>query len=198
MSGVRHPLTIEFALLGLVRRRPMHPYEIHQYLRNDSALGEVWRIKQAHLYALLRRFEEEGFLIGATETQRNRPPRRVLSLTAKGRVAFAAWMRTPVAHGRDFRLEFLAKLYFAHQEGAEVVQSLIAQQQRACRRLLDELDHKVAALPPAQPYYRLVIRFRYGQIQAALTWLDACHAALVSDVAPQEEPGRIPNGQAPR
>ncbi|MCS6839945.1 MAG: PadR family transcriptional regulator [Roseiflexus sp.] len=184
MSGVRHPLTIEFALLGLVQRRPMHPYEIYQHLRKESALGEVWHIKQAHLYALLRRLEEEGFLIGVTETQRNRPPRRVLSLTARGREAFTGWMRTPVPHGRDFRIEFLAKLYFAHQEGADAVELLIAQQRRTCQRLLDDLDNKAATLPPDQPYRRLVIRFRRGQIQAALAWLDSCRAELVSDGAP--------------
>ncbi len=185
MSGVRHPLTIEFALLGLVQRRPMHPYEIYQHLCNDAALGEIWRIKQAHLYALLRRFEEEGFLTGAAETQRNRPPRRVLSLTERGRDAFARWMRTPVAHGRDFRLEFLAKLYFAHQEGADAVQSLIVQQQRACQQLLDDLDRKAATLPPDQPYRRLVIQFRHGQIQAALAWLETCRAELAPGIAPQ-------------
>ncbi len=184
MSGVRHRLTIEFALLGLVRRRPMHPYEIHQHLRNDSALGEIWCVKQAHLYALLRRLEEEGFLIGVTETQRNRPPRRVLSLTERGHEAFAGWMRTPVTHGRDFRLELLAKLYFAHQEGAESVQSLIAQQQSACQRMLDDLDHKAVTLAPDQPYRHLIIRFRRGQIQATLAWLDTCRMALASDVAP--------------
>lgn len=185
MSGVRHPLTIEFALLGLVQRRPMHPYEIHQHLCNDSALGEVWRVKQAHVYALLRRLEEEGFLIGVTETQKSRPPRRVLSLTMQGREAFAEWMRTPVSHGRDFRLEFLAKLYFAHQEGADAVQSLITQQRRACQQLLDDLDHRAATLPPDQLYRRLVVQFRRGQIQAALAWLDTCSAELMSDVAPQ-------------
>ncbi len=189
MSGVRHPLTIEFALLGLVRHRPMHPYEIHQHLRNKSVLGDVWRVKQAHLYALLRRLEEEGFLIGVTETQTNRPPRRLLSLTARGREAFAGWMRTPVTHGRDFRLEFLAKLYFAHQEGSDAVQSLIAQQRRACQQLLDDLDTKAAAVPPDQSYRRLVIQFRRGQIQAAMAWLDACRAELIPDISTTGEKG---------
>lgn len=185
MSGIRHPLTIEFTLLGLVRQRPMHPYEIHQHLCNDAALSDIWRVKQAHLYALLRRFEEEGFLVGVAETQRNRPPRRVLSLTVQGHEAFAKWMHSPVTHGRDFRLEFLAKLYFAHQEGADAVQSLIAQQRSACQQLLNDLDSKAARVPPDQPYRRLVIQFRRGQMEAALAWLDACRVELTPGIAPQ-------------
>ena len=42
-------------------------------------------------------------------------PRKMLRLTPRGREAFAEWVRNPVEHGRDFRLEFLAKLYFATQ-----------------------------------------------------------------------------------
>ncbi len=183
MSSIRHPLTIEFALLGLVWQRPMHPYEVHQHLRNNSALGEVWRVKQAHLYALLRRFENEGFLTGVIQTQESRPPRRVLRLTTRGREAFAEWMRTPVTHGRDFRLEFLAKLYFAHQDGIDTVQSLITRQQHACQQLLDHLDTKAATVSPDQPYRRLVIQFRRGQIQAALAWLETCRTELIPGVS---------------
>jgi DNA-binding PadR family transcriptional regulator len=178
MSNIRHPLTIEFALLGFVRQQPMHPYELYQRLHSDSALGEVWRIKQAHLYALIRRLEDEGYLVSATMSQVNRPPRRVLSITERGHAAFAEWMRTPVIRGRDFRLEFLAKLYFAHQEGAATAQSLIAQQRWICQRMLDHLDEQAAALTSDQPYRRLVAQFRRGQIQAMLAWLETCDEEL--------------------
>ena len=178
MSNIRHPLTIEFALLGFVRQQPMHPYELYQRMHGDSALGEVWRIKQAHLYALLRRLEDEGYLMSATSSQGNRPPRRVLSITERGRARFAEWMRTPVVRGRDFRLEFLSKLYFAHQEGEATARFLIAQQRWICRRMLDDLDKQVATIAPDQPYRRLVAQFRRGQIQAMLAWLETCNKEL--------------------
>lgn len=180
MSGIKHPLTIEFALLGLIRQQPMHPYEVYQRLCTDPALGDIWRIKQANLYALLRRLEEEGFLVAFTETPGNRPPRRVLSLTMHGHEVFSRWMRTPVTRGRDVRLEFLAKLYFAHQEGTDAVQVLLAHQRRACQQLLDTLDQKVRALPHDQSYRRLVTQFRRGQIQAMLAWLETCRAELAA------------------
>lgn len=176
--NIRHPLTIEFALLGFVRQQPMYPYELYQRLHGNSALGEVWHIKQAHLYALLHRLEEEGYLVSTTLSQGNRPPRRVLSITERGRAAFTKWMRTPVTRGRDFRLEFLAKLYFAHQEDAATARSLIAQQRWICQRMLDHLDERAATLTSDQPYRRLVTQFRRGQIQAMLAWLETCDAEL--------------------
>ncbi len=43
---IKTPLTIEHALLGFLRQRPMHAYEIHQTLLRAEALGLVWHLKQ--------------------------------------------------------------------------------------------------------------------------------------------------------
>jgi PadR family transcriptional regulator AphA len=72
---VKLPLTIEHALLGLLRRGPMHAYEMHRMLLQSEALGLVWRLKQSQLYALLGRLEEAGYVAGVVEAQPARPPR---------------------------------------------------------------------------------------------------------------------------
>src|SRR5690242_18868036 len=100
---------MEHALLGLVRSRPMHAYEMYQQLMrapDGQALGRVWRLKQSHLYALLAKLEAAGYIAATTEPQGTRPPRRMLRLAPAGETAFAEWVVTPVRHGRDFRLEF--------------------------------------------------------------------------------------------
>jgi DNA-binding PadR family transcriptional regulator len=116
----------------------------------------VWHLKQSHLYALLARLEAAGYLASATATQGNRPPRKMLHLTARGEAAFAEWLASPVEHGRDFRLEFLAKLFFAARDGSPAIAALLA----------------------SQPFEQLVLRFRLGQIQAILPWLDQCAQVL--------------------
>jgi PadR family transcriptional regulator AphA len=172
------PLGLEHALLGLVRHQPMHAYEMHQQLLHAEALGLVWHLKQGHLYALLARLEAAGYLAGVTEPQGTRPPRKILHLTPAGEAAFARWLQRPVAHGRDFRLEFLAKLYFAAEEGPEAVRRLIATQRSACRAWLDDVRAQVQGLGADRPYDQLVLRFRIGQIEAILPWLDECEEAL--------------------
>jgi PadR family transcriptional regulator, regulatory protein AphA len=179
MSGVKQPFTVELGLLGFLRQQPMHPYELHQRLLQSEALGTVWHVKQAHLYAVLRRFEEAGYLESVTEPQGLRPPRKVLSLTAEGESTFQRWLSTPVAHGRDFRLEFLAKLFFAHAEGVSGVQALVGQQRHACEERLARFDTQLASIGSAQPYERLVLEFRRGQLAATLAWLDRCVDLLV-------------------
>jgi DNA-binding PadR family transcriptional regulator len=179
MPALKQPFTVELALLGLVRTQAAHPYELHQRLRESRDLGLVWQIKQAHLYALLARLEAAGYLISIPEPQANRPPRKMLHLTEQGRAVFAHWLHEPVAHGRDFRLEFLAKLFFAHQEGPATVAALIERQRDACRRRMRDLDRQIAALPADQPFERLVVQFRSGQLAATLAWLDSCAQALL-------------------
>jgi PadR family transcriptional regulator, regulatory protein AphA len=179
---VKLPLTIEHALLGFVHQRPMHAYEIHQTLMRAEALGLVWHIKQSLVYVYLERLEEEGYLTSTLEPQGSRPPRKVLHLTAAGRAAFARWLESPVEHGRDFRLEFLAKLFFACQGDPASATTLVARQQEACRAWLAELQAQADVMDAARTYDWLVIQFRIGQIEAILTWLDTCAARLDSSL----------------
>jgi DNA-binding PadR family transcriptional regulator len=173
MPMTRQPLTTEHILLGYLAERPMHGYELHQRLEDPTALGTVWRVKQAQLYALLGKLEGES-LVEVTEETQDGKARRVLHLTAAGRETLDQWLRSPVPHGRELRIEFLAKLYFAQRRGNGTAQTLIEAQRRQLEQWLDEHP----APPRAETYRHLVHAFRAGQIRAMIEWLAACEATL--------------------
>lgn len=175
------PDGMEYALLGLLRREPLHAYEMYQRLRRGEPLGQVWQLKQSHLYALLARLEEQGLLAGAVESRGARPPRRMLALTDEGIAAYTAWVTAPVQHGRDFRLEFLAKLACAASEGKDTIAALISGQSATCIAWQRDLERRIATVPDAQPYDRLVLEFRAGQIAAILAWLARCEQELAGN-----------------
>ena len=157
----------------------MHAYEIHQTLLRAEALGLVWHLKQSLVYLMLDRLEEADYVSVMLEPQGSRPPRKILHLTLSGQAAFSRWLVAPVAHGRDFRLEFLAKLYFAsHADPASAV-TLIAAQQLACRDWLVDLRAQADALSDARDYDWLVMQFRIGQIESIVAWLDICAATVI-------------------
>jgi hypothetical protein len=83
-----------------------------------------------------------------------------------------------VEHGRDFRLEFLAKLYFVQREGEGALYALFEAQRGLCQRWL---ARQQAALETREPdtFEWLVYRFRLGQVQAILEWLDVSEGALL-------------------
>lgn len=177
-AAKKSSLALEHALLGLLRQQPMHAYEMYQRLMQTEALGLVWHLKQSHLYALLARLEDDEYIAGTTEPQGMRPPKRVLRLTARGRSAFEAWVAAPVTHGRDFRLEFLAKLFFALEESPERAGALIDRQRAACHEWLEDLRTQEETIDRGRPYDWLVVQFRRSQIEAILGWLDTCATTL--------------------
>lgn len=183
MNTRKHPLTMEFALLGILRRQPMHGYDIHQRLLAGTEEGLVWRIKQGLLYSMLARLESEGLLSSEVETQGVRPPRKLFSLTERGETLLQAWLQTPVRNGRDFRLEFLTKLYFAQQTGAEAALTLVQRQVAASEAQLNQFVQEAAAAAQTDSFIHLVNDFRIGQLEASLAWLRRCEAAFAGKQA---------------
>ncbi len=178
MPKVKSPLTIEFALLGFLRQERLHGYEIYRRLSESEGLGLVWHVKQNQLYALLNKLEAKGYVTIQLEPQENRPDRKVFHLTETGHQVFLEWITHPVEHGRKFRLEFLAKLYFARLEGGSTTEALIEQQRLACQSWLKQQHQRATDLRDSRPYDWLVHQFRIGQLEAMLKWLETCRQIL--------------------
>jgi DNA-binding PadR family transcriptional regulator len=175
-------LTIEHALLGFVYERPTHGYEIYQQLSEPTGLWQVWRLKQSQLYALLTKLEEVGYLIATLQPQDARPPRKIYSLTESGRAAFLRWLNSPVGHGRQIRVEFRAKLYFAYRQGPDVAFRLIEQQLAACQTWLADMQQQTLYALDSQPFTYAVHQFRLSQLESFLAWLTTCRQALLVSV----------------
>ncbi len=175
---------IEFALLGFLRQEPLHGYEIYQRLSASDGLWLVWRIKQSRLYAMLDRLEEAGHIQSTLSPQENRPARKILHLTPLGEQTYFEWVQSPVSHGRELRLEFLAKLYFALQEGDRCVAKLVRRQTERCRQWLAAERAEQAQTVKRSAYTALVHRFRAGQRRAMLEWLADCEQFSLQDDEP--------------
>jgi PadR family transcriptional regulator AphA len=170
--------SVEYSLLGLLGDRPMHGYELHQELRHKTGLGLIWSVKQAQLYAILAKLESEGYIAGEVVVLGNRPARRVFHLTDEGKKAYGGWVCSPVAR-RDFRVDFLAKLYFAQRDGRTAAKKLLVAQKQLCKSWLNEMRERGDSCGE-RTVDRLVYRYRVGQLEATLSWLDECSEYLGS------------------
>ena len=133
-------LSPQWVLLGLLMRKPMHGYELHQFFTPPSPLGQIWYLGMSRLYKLLQDLEEQGYLEVAREAQETRPDKKVYHVTACGREAFLEWLQTPVKGMRSIRVEFLGKLFLAQTLGPEMVERLIEKQTESCEELLRTLE----------------------------------------------------------
>jgi len=168
-------LSPQWVLLGLLKRKPMHGYELHQFFTSPSPLGQVWHLGLSQMYKLLKELEEQGYVEATLEEQETRPDKKVYQVTASGEDALQDWLETPVRGIRLIRVEFLGKLFLAQTLGPKVVTKVIDKQQEACEALLDQLQMTSAE----DDFEDLVLRFRSGQIEAAIHWLAQCRKAMV-------------------
>jgi DNA-binding PadR family transcriptional regulator len=159
----KEPLTYEHALLGFVVSTPLHAYALHHALVR-SPLGQVWHLKQSACYAMISRLLDEAY-IGAHADESTVRGKRILTITQAGHEAFATWIVAPVAHPRDMRIEFLAKLYFASQQSAAHRSALISAQ-------LANIIHWYTDVPAEDQFTLDVHTYRRGHIDAIALWLN--------------------------
>jgi PadR family transcriptional regulator, regulatory protein AphA len=152
----------------------MHGYELHREMRGGSGLGLVWKVKQAHLYAVMSRLEASGLIVSELVASARGPERKVFRLTAAGRAAFDEWVRAP-SNRQDFRLDFPAKLLFATRRGSRASSSLVAEQRLLCSSWIDDMRSRGAACAEGG-LDALVYRYRVGQLEAMAAWLEDCAA----------------------
>ena len=160
----------QYAILGLLRGRPAHGYELQRSFAPESDLGAVIRLEQAALYAALNELAARGLIAGAETREGARPPRTVYALTAEGQRLLAGWLTAPVERLRQVRLDFLLKAYFAQQRGAEHLRSLVNAQVAACHAYLADLEARAAELDP-EAFAYLVTESRISAARATLGWL---------------------------
>lgn len=172
----------DIALLGFLSSEPVHGYEIYQRFNGLPGLWEIWRIKQSRLYAMLGRLEARDLIQADTLIQENRPAKKVFSITPNGKTAYMEWLSKPVQTPREFRLEFLVKLFFAIQAGSELKQKILKRQVETCNLWLDEEKQALSDLDDENSFESAIHQFRIGQISAMLEWLASIEALEISQV----------------
>ncbi len=170
------PLSTEYILLGFAAQGPVHGYDLHKQISTLDGISSVWRVKQAQLYALLDKLETLSYLEAVPAPGAAFAPRKVYHLTAAGRLAFEEWLVSPVAHARQMRQEFLARLYFARLAGPQTAARLIDAQIEACRGWQRVLQVRLAGEKSPAGFQRTVDEYRLNQIEATLGWLEQCKA----------------------
>jgi PadR family transcriptional regulator AphA len=156
----------ELAVLGLLRLRPMHGYEMVCFL-GDEGLDAVCPVEQSTLYTYLRNVESRELVDWTEERVGLRPPRKTYHLTGTGEAFIDEWLRKPVERMREVRLEFLLKLFFLNLLDRPAMRELLSHQIGVCEEYLAH----VAAAPAESPFRRLVAQSKSSAAEATLGWL---------------------------
>jgi len=121
-----------YAILGLLSLKPWTTYELAQQM--DRALGRFWPRAESKLYEEPKKLVARGLAVASTESVGKRS-RTVYSITADGRRALEAWVRTP-GSGPTIEFEQLIKVFYAeHGTKADLLATLTAVRDSNSERL---------------------------------------------------------------
>jgi PadR family transcriptional regulator AphA len=166
----------EHAILGLLyfEQAGGHGYDLARHFADDQPLGDVLKLEPGMLYHHLKKLARTGWVTVDIEPQGSRPPRQVYTLTEDGKAELLRWLREPVQHTREIRLEFLVKLYFARLLDPTLAAELILGQLDRSREMEAGLEARLADPDaPADDFGRQVLELRLLQTRAAITWLES-------------------------
>ena len=162
------PLRLEYIILGLVRRQPVHGYELLNTWNVPAGIGLIWRVKPAALYAALEKLERLGYLASSLIPADFSPTRKEYRITSLGEQIFLDWIKTPVAAPRDFRQDFLVRLFFGQDIDLQELRVLLAQQEFICQGWLASLENQFVS---SSGFEAQVLSFRIRQVRSILEWL---------------------------
>ncbi len=168
----------DISIMGFLLENPIHGYQLHKQISELTDIGAIWRIKIANLYAILKKLEHAGYIQAKITQDGNRPARNKYYLTENGREIFLGWVNDPVSKGRDFRIIFLIKLFYAIKSGKNTAIDLINSQKEICRSWLNEWSSEKPIRKSHTEFTPFITRFRQTQVQAYLYWLDWCEQQI--------------------
>ena len=163
--------TIEYALLGFLIEGPCHGYDLHKKLTDPSGIGMIWGVKIANMYAQLEKLARKGLISGKVQENETRPARTEYSLTSKGEQEFMRWTSRLIEHPRDFRHDFMARLFFLQRQQPDELPILIDQQLEITQNWLSSTIEKEKALSKPATFESITYHFRVSQIHSMVDWL---------------------------
>jgi DNA-binding PadR family transcriptional regulator len=171
-------MSVRHAVLGFLRQRPRHGYELRAAFEALVGGKENWDLKPAQIYSTLTRLEKSGLVAEESIEKDGGPEKRIYGITPAGLKMLQNWLvaGSAPAHQRD---EFFIKLMVALVSGAADPYRLI-QSQRNC--LYQELHSIIAQRNRADPRNQLarilLLDKAVMNLEADLRWLDTTEERL--------------------
>ena len=158
-------------ILGLLRLRPMHGYELLERFRKREHLGRIWTMSTSQIYAVLKRLALSGAIVGEEVEVRDAPSKLVYTITTKGESQLNNWLydQNPSTSIHLIRVLFLSKIYICMFLGLDI-KKIVEFQIISCRKQLDKFI--IESQSEVSPIERLTIQYVIGHIKATISWLE--------------------------
>lgn len=166
-------------LLALLSREPNTGYGLGRLLRLE--LSHIWSARPQHFYSELSQLVQEGLAEVQTVDLKNRPAKKIYSLTPAGLASLDAWLqrRSVVEAPKD---GLLARLYCLERAPGELIGQL-EERQRERESEAVVLGERIAQIRGddlANLADKLTLEAALSQAEAQAAWCEASIAAILT------------------
>ncbi len=159
----------KLAILGVLMEKPMHGYELKQYLGERA--GVFWMINYGSIYPTLKNLEKDGYVESLRE--RGIPVRKVYKITERGKEKFLALLRERVSKDVHVRDEFTLHLFFLDQLNREEIMRILNEKREGNMKLLETLKSlEEFAVKYLSKYRYEALKRGLMHIETELRWLN--------------------------
>ena len=164
-------MSLKYSILGLLHYKPMHGYRIKEHIEKN--FDNLWSINYGQVYLNLKNLKKEE-LISMTEVSisgEKGPPRKLYTITEKGRNAFLGWLHDSSNEKIITRSPFLMRFVFFGFGDKDSALGIIDEQTDLYEK---QLAKRYANLPRWErqgTYVRLMTELGTEMNEMYLNWL---------------------------
>lgn len=166
-------MSLDYAILGFLQSADLSGYDLKRQCF-DYDVAHFWTADQAQVYRTLDRLEARGDVSVTPKRQRNKPDRRVYSITGDGRDRLREWAEEP--HPLPpYRDPFLIQIRFSDSLDDESIIRNLRSRRDLHQDRLDVLRHRAADLGTDTRETRLArmtLDAAIAHERASIDWLD--------------------------
>lgn len=167
--------TTHFAILGLLRIKPMSAYELVKF--SKESIGLFWNESYGHIHKSIKQLESEGAVSVVEEAETGRR-KIVYGVTQQGCDQLDAWLAMPPEES-VMRNELLMKLFVSEERHIPQLVTFIEEELEACEQLTATLAGIKASVPggESQQAQLWLLTLDYGERYLRMT-IEWCQHAL--------------------
>ena len=165
---------LELAVLGLLKERPMHGYQLSREL--TESLGGLWRVSYGTLYPTLRRLEKDDAIVSEPGDQRGARRKKVFRITPKGEQLFLELLQETPHDTQSEDARFRMRIAFFRYLPPETRIRLLERRRQALEQRLGTISASLRS-GRSDDYGRALIEHQRAVTEADISWLDGLIAA---------------------
>ncbi|MBI9085267.1 MAG: PadR family transcriptional regulator [Desulfobacterales bacterium] len=174
-------MSLKYSILGLLHYQPMHGYRIKEHIEQN--FGHMWSINYGQIYPNLKKMKDEALISMNEEICQGEkgPPRKLYTITDKGRAEFQRWLAESPERGMLLRDPFLMRFVFFDFGEDERSLELVDEQIQSWENQLARRYANLARWEGAGVYVRLMAELGVKTNEVLLAWLKEARQEIAAE-----------------